>query len=111
MATENQPLPPQSNVESPFDAPFLLLLAMVFVGMAGIFIGLFSLTYIQDLQTLRNVPDILWDFTCGRPNAAGATLPFMLTLTIISFVSVGVMHGIRRWLLRKDMKNKAQSDN
>src|SRR5690606_19428626 len=84
------------------DTSFVLLLVMVFLGMFGVFMLLFSATYIQDLETLTSVPDILWDFTCGRPNAYGATLPLLLTLSLVCFLAVGVIQLYRRRLIKRD---------
>ena len=77
----------------------MLLLVMVFIGIFGVFMLMFSITYIKDLQTLTSIPDILWDFTCGRPNAYGSTLPLLMTISIVCFLATGVLYIIRRRLI------------
>ena len=95
-------IPPDqsTDIRSPLsDNAFLLLLVMVFIGIFGVFMLMFSFTYVKDLQTLTSVPDILWDFTCGRPNAYGSTLPLLLTMSIVCFMATGVLYMIRRRLV------------
>jgi len=91
---------PQSTVVV-LDLPFYLMISMIFLSVIGVFTFMFSFTYIQDLATLSEVPDILWDFTCGRPVEGGIGLPLLMTLSIVAFLSSGVMYGWRRWLLGK----------
>lgn len=108
MATNTSPqenlpagLPPSSTkADSSVDLPFLLTVVMVFMGVVGMFMLLFSLTYINDLQTLRSVPDLIWNFACGQPMENGIILPLLLTLSIVSFLTGGVLFGVRWWLLR-----------
>lgn len=100
----SQPLPDTPSAtptHPPSDTPFVLLLAMVFITTIGVFVLMFSFTYIKDLQTLTSVPDILWDFTCGRPNAYGSTLPLLLTLSIVCFLATGVLYVVRRRLIHR----------
>jgi hypothetical protein len=84
--------------ESIYETEFLLLIGIVFLVVIGMLMAMFSVTYIQDMSTLRNVPDILWDFTCGRPTEAGTTLPLLLTISIVCFLVSGVLSGWRWWI-------------
>lgn len=97
--------PPQPETplqeEAHYDLPFILTIAMVFLLVIGVMMLLFSFTYIQDLETLRNVPNLVWNFACGQPIESGVTLPLLLTLTILSFLTTGVLFGVQRWLLRR----------
>ena len=103
--TSHNPPDQSTNINPPLaDTPFILVLIMVFIGIFGVFMLMFSITYIKDVETLTNVPDILWDFTCGRPNAYGSTLPLLLTISIVCFLATGVLYGIRRRIIKRANK-------
>jgi hypothetical protein len=83
----------------PNETGFWLGSAGVMVLVLAVMLLLFSAAYITDLDTLRRVPGILWDFTCGRPVESDIALPLLLTLSILSFV-VSSMLFIARWLVK-----------
>lgn len=87
---------------------FMLLVAMVFVASVGIMFLLFGIAYIKDLETLRNVPNLIWNFACGRPIESDVTLPLLLTISIVSFIVTTVLSGVRWWMGR-DQRKKHES--
>lgn len=96
--------------DSGFELEFTLLLGMVFLIVVGVFSLMFSFTYIRDLATLQNVPDILWDFACGRPVDNGIALPLLLTISIVSFLGTGILFGWRKWILRQPQPTVNDAD-
>ncbi|MGJ3240993.1 MAG: hypothetical protein ACFE0Q_19950 [Anaerolineae bacterium] len=80
---------------------FYLLVAMVFFLMIGVLMLVFAMTFIHDLQTLRSVPDALWNFLCGTPTNNEFALPLLLTIGIVSFGIGGVLSIWRARLGRK----------
>ena len=96
MDSSEQPTQPSS----PYDTDFMLILGMVCLVVLGLTLALFSVAYIKDLQTLRNVPNLVWNFACGKPIDNDITLPLLLTLSILSFLGTGILYGVRRWLGR-----------
>jgi hypothetical protein len=95
-------LPPQEHPpESPYDTVFLLTLGTVFAAVIGVSMLVFSLTYVQDMAALAAVPDQIWNWLCGQPIESSITLPLLLTLSIVSFLTSGVLFGVRWWLQRR----------
>lgn len=84
------------------DKQFFLLIAMVFFGVIGGLMFLFSVTFIRDIQTLRAVPDALWNFLCGTPTDNNIALPLLLTIGI---VCVGISAGLQVWRWRISQKD------
>lgn len=76
---------------------FFILASMVFFVVIGFIMLLFSVTFIKDLETLRNVPDALWNFICGKPNENEFTLPLLLTISILCF---GISAVLQIWRIR-----------
>ncbi|MEL6269705.1 MAG: hypothetical protein AAGK74_06420 [Chloroflexota bacterium] len=71
------------------DFTYQLISAML-LAMA-VTLSLFSIAYIRDLETLRTVPDALWDAICGRPDPDSLTLPLLLTFATMCLLgSAGV---------------------
>ncbi|MGB7342166.1 MAG: hypothetical protein WBC91_24935 [Phototrophicaceae bacterium] len=79
------------------DKQFFLLVAMTFFGVIAGLMFLFAATFIKDLQTLRAVPDALWNFLCGTPSDNNITLPLLLTIGI---VCTGISGGLQVWRWR-----------
>ena len=79
------------------DKRFYLFVAIVFFLVIGALMMLFSVTFIKDMQTLRTVPDALWNFLCGTPTDNEIALPLLLTIGIVSF---GVSGGLQIWRWR-----------
>jgi hypothetical protein len=73
---------------------FVTQMVIVFLIATGVTLFLFSVAYIRDLDTLRNVPDAIWDALCGRPTDDGITLPLLLTTSTLMFVAAG---GLAVW--------------
>ena len=76
---------------------FYLLVTMVFFTVMSSLMFLFAATLIRDLQTLRAVPDALWNFLCGTPTDNQIALPLLLTIGI---VSVGISFALFIWRLK-----------
>lgn len=84
---------------------FLLTLGTIFLAVIGVFLVIFSLTYIQDLQTLQDVPNMVWSMVCGQPTESGVALPLMITLSLLAFLASGVLYGVRWWIVRKEKQS------
>ncbi|MEM6528069.1 MAG: hypothetical protein AAF653_07220, partial [Chloroflexota bacterium] len=66
------------------------LISVMLLAMAAT-LGIFSAAYIRDLETLRTVPDAIWDAICGRPDPDSLTLPLLLTFATMCLLGgVGV---------------------
>ena len=76
---------------------FFILTAIIFFVVIGAIMLLFAMTFINDMQTLRNVPDALWNFICGTPTDNNITWPLLLTLAILCFC---ISAGLQVWRLR-----------
>lgn len=87
------------NNEQPQENPedFIWTLVTTMLLVLSIMLLVFSLLYIQDLRTLRELPGILWNFVCGVPSENGIVLPLMLTLSTLSFLATGAVWGYSRW--------------
>jgi hypothetical protein len=95
MSSVNQT--PQQDDMVPQDV-FITQMVIIFLIATGITLLLFSVAYIRDLQTLRNVPDAIWDALCGRPTDDGITLPLLLTSSTLMFITAGGLAVWQRWL-------------
>jgi hypothetical protein len=73
---------------------FVTQMVIVFLIATGATLLLFSVAYIRDLETLRNVPSAIWDALCGRPTDDGITLPLLLTMSSLMFIAAG---GLAVW--------------
>lgn len=82
---------------------FYILAGMIFFVVIGAIMLLFAVTFINDMQTLRNVPDALWNFICGTPTDNNVTLPLLLTISIVCF---GVSVGLQIWRIRLNFVDK-----
>jgi len=70
---------------------FMKQVIAYFLLATGITLLGFSLAYAKDMETLRTVPNAIWDALCGRPSDAGFTLPFLLTVATLSLIGAGVL--------------------
>ncbi len=93
----------QQPEQSPYDFDFMLTLGMVCLVMIGLTLSVFSAAYIKDLNTLRNVPNLIWNFACGKPTDNEITLPLLLSLSILSFITTGALFGVKQWMKRQDV--------
>lgn len=84
---------PQQDDMVPMDV-FVTQMVVIFLVATGITLLLFSVAYIRDLQTLRSVPDAIWDALCGRPTDDGITLPLLLTSSTLMFIMAA---GLAVW--------------
>lgn len=90
------------SLEQPTDeTPFYLLVGTVFFGVIALLMFIFAATFVRDMQTLRAVPDALWNFLCGTPTDNAIALPLLLTIGIACvIVSIG-LQGWRWWITRE----------
>ncbi|MGV2436801.1 MAG UNVERIFIED_CONTAM: hypothetical protein LVT10_19495 [Anaerolineae bacterium] len=56
----------------------------------------FALAYIKDLETLRNVPNQVWDAICGRPSADSLELPLLISGALTLLVIGGALKMSKR---------------
>ncbi|MEM6280865.1 MAG: hypothetical protein AAF787_01625 [Chloroflexota bacterium] len=71
------------------------LISVMLLAMAAT-LGIFSAAYIRDLETLRTVPDAIWDAICGRPDPDSLTLPLLLT-----FATMCLLGGVGVYIYRR----------
>lgn len=94
----DRPIAPQDSAAEPqMDLTTLLLL--VFLLTAGIALLGVTALYIHDLETLANLPGMVWNFLCGQPNEGGITLPALTLTTLITFGAAIAIYG--RWRLNR----------
>jgi hypothetical protein len=94
----DRPMETQGRIDKPaMDLTTLLLL--VFLLTAGITLLGVTALYIRDLETLANLPGMVWNFLCGQPNVGGVTLPALTLTTLITFAAAVAIYG--RWRLRR----------
>lgn len=82
----------------------LLLIGTTLALVAGVVLSIFSISYIEDMETLRNVKDVIWNFACGRPIESSVILPLLLTFATLSFITAGVLGGVQAWRSRTKRK-------
>lgn len=102
MAYSNTPDKLEQPTENPsaVDAGFVYTLIIVMLVVFGAFTLLSSLFYIKDITTLRNVPNLVWDFICGQPIDSEITLPLLLTISMVMFMASGIVYAWKRWTSR-----------
>ncbi|MCB9453166.1 MAG: hypothetical protein H6672_17165 [Anaerolineaceae bacterium] len=91
---------PAENTTSTDWALVRLVTIAMLVGF-GVMMILTGMFYVKDLETLRNVPTMVWDFVCGRPVDSGITLPLLLTLGTLSILIGAGVWMMGRWRSRK----------
>jgi hypothetical protein len=57
---------------------------------------IFSLLYVKDLQTLAQLPEMVWLFICGKPGENGVILPALVLMTTIAFIVAATLWGWER---------------
>jgi hypothetical protein len=62
----------------------------------GVTMLFFTALYVKDLQTLAQLPELVWYFICGRPSDDGVVLPMLVLLTTAAFMIAGGLWGVRR---------------
>jgi hypothetical protein len=87
---------PVPAVPSKGHGDLVSLILIVLLISFGMTLLLFSTLYVRDLQMLRNLPGMLWDFICGIPVESGATLPALVLFSTLSFASAAAVWGWRR---------------
>jgi hypothetical protein len=87
---------------------FWLLAAMLFLLTIALVLGMFSLMYLEDIATLRNAPDTIWSWVCGRPTENGVTLPLMMTGSIVAVIASAAL-GIGRWWISRSNGRKQKT--
>lgn len=74
---------------------FALMLTAIVLWSMGAMILLFGASYIRDLETLRTVPNAIWDAICGRPNPDSIALPLLLSLGTVAVLSGVAVYGYK----------------
>jgi hypothetical protein len=87
-----------------------MLAGIIFLVTLAAITLMFSMAYLDDLNTLRNAPGLVWSFVCGRPTENGVTLPLLLTVSILAVLTSGVLMAGRWWLGRDSRKSHPQAD-
>ena len=88
---------------------FWLLAAIVFLVTLAVITLMFSMAYMDDINTFRNAPELVWNFVCGVPTDNSVTLPLMLTATILALLTSGVLAVGRWWLGRDSRQSHSQA--
>ena len=93
--------PNNTDYQSPLDDKgFFYTVILVILWVFGGFTFLASLFYVQDIQTLRNAPDLVWSFICGQPIDSDITLPLLLTISLVTFLISGIVYIWKRFVVR-----------
>ncbi len=99
----------QSPSENPqhkgSDADLILLIATIMLFTGAVMLFLFSFAYMQDINTLLNAPEVIWDFLCGVPSAEGPTLPLLLTSATMALL-FGIVLVIVQVIRHRRLRNK-----
>lgn len=90
---------PYSTAQSPYQQAVLPAVAALLVSF-GVTNLLMGIAYMRDLDTLRRVPDAVWQFVCGVPTDNEAVLPLIIGVGSLTLVAGVVVYGIH-WLRRK----------
>jgi hypothetical protein len=69
------------------------LLAVVGLLSFGLTMLGFSLLYVRDLQTLSELPDMIWAFICGVPSENGVVLPLLILMSTVSIFIAAALWG------------------
>ena len=90
-----------------FEPAFIRLLIIITLFTVGVMLFIFSLAFLEDLETLSKAPELVWAFICGAPSDEGPALPLMLTLTTLALGGGVVFSGWHVWKLRQDKSTTA----
>lgn len=60
-----------------------------------------STAYIKDIETLQQIPELVWGFICGVPNQSDTTLPLLLTISTLALLGGIGLLGFGRWISRR----------
>jgi hypothetical protein len=93
MASVNPNPAPQSLFD---DKLMLVQMGMFFSLTFGVMMLAFSSAYISDVETLRSVPNAIWDLACGKPSENGYELPLLMTFGTLSLLSGAVFFAWQR---------------
>ncbi len=91
---------PKRDSASLSDTRLYLLAGSVFMLTMGVLFGVFALTYLQDLEMLRDYPGMIWSIACGKPVEGGPVMPILLTLSMVMLLASAMLYGWRWWLGR-----------
>jgi hypothetical protein len=69
-------------------SPLFSIAAAAFLGF-GTTLLIISIAYVRDLATLMRVPEAVWLFVCGVPTSDPATMPIMITMSVVAMVIGG----------------------
>ncbi len=95
----DKPVDTQQSVSpapTKFSGDLISLILIVLLISFGATLLLFSTLYVRDLQMLRDLPGMLWNFICGIPVESGATLPALVVISTLSFAGAAAVWGWRR---------------
>jgi hypothetical protein len=88
------------DISSNKPTPLSLILGSVLLLSFGATMLLISLTYVHDMRTLRELPNAVWNFICGKPQENQVLLPLLVLLSFGSFMAAGGLWAWR-WLSKK----------
>lgn len=97
----DQILPNQTPSTTSDNADLIALTTATLLISFGVAMLAFSVLYVKDVAYLREVPQAVWDFICGRPNQSGITLPLLLTLGTLT---IGGGVGVLVWNKRRQSR-------
>lgn len=84
-----------------------LLAGSIFLAAIGVMMFVFGLAYIRDLDMLRNLPNLIWNFICGTPLDNEITLPLLMTISLASLLSSAGLGAWFWWLGRGKRKRSS----
>lgn len=89
----------QPTIDTHNEQAFMWDILSLFIFTMSFTLFAFALAYIKDLETLRNVPNQVWDAICGRPNPDSLELPLLISGGLTLLVVGGVLKISKRFKL------------
>lgn len=86
----------QPTLDTHNNQSFIWDIISLFIFTMSFTLFAFALAYIKDLETLRNVPNQIWDAICGRPNPNSLELPLLITGALTLLLVAGMLKISKR---------------
>lgn len=77
---------------------FYMLIASAALITFGVMFLFFGVVYLGDLASLRDAPDLVWNFICGQPILSDTTAPLLFTIGILTSLASIVLFVSRRFV-------------
>lgn len=92
---------PTRSGRTPEETRFYMLVASIALITFGVMFLFFGVVYLGDLATLRNAPELVWNFICGQPILSDTTAPLLFTIGILTLLASAMLFVGRRFVPEK----------